>query len=60
MKYVKINTVRQNTEDGKFQIYKSFDRCFTIISLTGEVKIAETFERLKDAKAYLEKNFYQN
>lgn len=58
MKYIKINTVRQNTEDGRFQIYKIFDRCFSIISLKNEVKISETFETVKEAKAYIEKNFY--
>ena len=58
MKYIKINTVRQNTEDGRFQIYKIFDRCFAIISLKNETEIKETFETVKEAKAYIEKNFY--
>lgn len=58
MKYIKVNTVRQNTEDGRFQIYKIYDRCFSIISLKNEVKILETFETVKEAKAYIEKNLY--
>ena len=58
MKYIKVNTVRQNTDDGRFQIYKIFDRCLAIISLKKEVEITETFETVKEAKTYIEKNFY--
>lgn len=54
MKWIKVNTVRQRNEENTIELYKVFDRCWTVCDLVNKQNVHPTFETIKEAKAYCE------
>lgn len=55
IKWVKLNTVKQQSVDGRFLIRKVYDRCFVVVDSECKIDTTHCHETLKEAKMYVEK-----
>lgn len=54
MKWIKINTVTQRNEENTIELYKIFDRAWTVTQLNSKEKYHPTFGTIREAKKYAE------
>lgn len=54
MKWNKINTVKQISDDGKYMTRKLFDQCFVVIKMDDDTFDSPVFHTIKEAKKFAE------
>lgn len=54
MKWNKINTVKQVSEDGKYMTRKLFEQCFVVIKTDDDNFDSPIFHTIKEAKKFAE------